>query len=162
VTVKTLNTSPRETTEAQKLWVSSQPFWHAPQFPIEHLPPKRRGQRRNCGQTWFQNLKTDIDMHGLRSPILLNYSDVDAELNPFPERPDYCLNAGNHRLMAAMLLGWETIPAIVWGKHPDCTHCTGPYDLTAVNDTLVKDGAIHLCWHGPVLTGASDARKEFA
>jgi hypothetical protein len=102
----------------------------------------------------------DIYRNGLRNPVLLNHSNVLAPDNPFPERPEFCVNAGNHRVMAALLLEWQTIPALVWGFPPKIPVVVGPLTIGDVQQYL-EDGRIVLDWHGPILKDAIDPREEF-
>ena len=146
-------------------------FYLDKRFPIARIPDHDRVSRTTLGSTWWPRFLADVEKNGLRSPVLLhNWYDPRGKQ---PQEP-FWIRDGNHRVYAAYKLGWETIPAVVYGMH-----CIDPYRKTEKMDfkrppadtieeanQWIKDG--HLEWETlrngiqvPYLVGASKPAGEF-
>jgi ParB family chromosome partitioning protein len=71
-------------------------------IPIASISPNPVQPRREFSERELQDLASSIAAHGLLQPILVR-----------PKATGFELVAGERRLRAAALLGWESIPAVV-------------------------------------------------
>ena len=76
------------------------------QLPIEELEPSAHQPRRDFDEQARTALAQSIDGNGLLKPV---------SVRALPQG-GYCLIAGERRLRACRLLGWSSIPALVWQK----------------------------------------------
>ena len=76
------------------------------QLPIEEIEPSPHQPRRDFDEQALTALAQSIDRNGLLNPV---------SVRALPQG-GYCLIAGERRLRACRLLGWSSIPALVWQK----------------------------------------------
>lgn len=76
------------------------------QLPIEEIEPSPHQSRRDFDEQALTALAQSIDRNGLLNPV---------SVRALPQG-GYCLIAGERRLRACRLLGWSSIPALVWQK----------------------------------------------
>ena len=76
------------------------------QLPIEEIEPSPHQPRRDFDEQALTALAQSIDRNGLLNPV---------SVRALPQGGS-CLIAGERRLRACRLLGWSSIPALVWQK----------------------------------------------
>jgi hypothetical protein len=86
-------------------------IWYVREFPTELLTLSSHHPRGFAEKVqWWKDLVADIDKNGMASPVLVDNTGT----TPTP----YRVKAGNNRTIAGRQLGWEYIPALVFGNKP--------------------------------------------
>ncbi len=80
------------------------------QLEVEKIKPNPHQPRRNFDEESLKELAASIREFGILQPLVV--SKIEKETD-FGTQVEYQLIAGERRLMAAKILGWERVPAIV-------------------------------------------------
>ncbi len=86
--------------------------WDAAIFHIEvdKISPNPQQPRRNFDEAALKELSASMQEFGLLQPLVVSKIETENEMGTSVE---YELIAGERRLMAAKLLGWERVPVII-------------------------------------------------
>ena len=77
---------------------------------VDKIKPNPHQPRRNFDETALKELAASIQEFGILQPLVVSKIEKENEMGTSVE---YELIAGERRLMAAKMLGWERVPAII-------------------------------------------------
>jgi len=77
---------------------------------VDKIKPNPHQPRRNFDESALKELATSIQEFGILQPLVVSKIEKENEMGTSVE---YELIAGERRLMAAKLLGWERVPVII-------------------------------------------------
>jgi hypothetical protein len=60
-------------------------------------------------------------------------------------RCELSIQVGNNRAMAAVVLGWEALPSLVYGEYPATAQDSRPIDTLEQAQAYLRDGFIYPC-----------------
>lgn len=106
----------------------------------ETLPPKHHEMIAEVGNS--------INLYGMRNPLTVEWFD------PYNDKinaaPDWAVRIGNNRLVALIIMGEVTAPALVIVPE-GVTGPAGTYETVSVDAALTLFDAAHPWWHSYIL-----------